>query len=74
MTIPNFPQEHINKILEHINVEAIRAKKFKVAVDMINASACVMYPYLFILLFYFLFFRNITYHCGKEVIMPFAFP
>ena len=28
-------------------MEAIRAKKFKIAVDMINASACVMDPYLF---------------------------
>ncbi|MCM2339058.1 MAG: hypothetical protein NDI62_01210 [Burkholderiales bacterium] len=47
MTIPNFPKEHIDKILEHINVTAINAKKFKIAVDMINASACVMYPYIF---------------------------
>lgn len=47
MTIPNFPKEHIDKILEHINVAAISAKKFKIAVDMINASACVMYPYIF---------------------------
>ena len=44
---PNFLKEHADKILENINVEAIRAKKFKVAVDMINASACVMDPYLF---------------------------
>ncbi len=43
----SFTKEHANKILENINVEAIRAKKFKVAVDMINASACVMDPYLF---------------------------
>lgn len=47
MIIPNFPKEHTDKICEHINVKAIRAKKFKVVVDMINASACVMYPYLF---------------------------
>ncbi|MFA7000177.1 MAG: phosphoglucosamine mutase [Candidatus Paceibacterota bacterium] len=46
-TISNFLKEHADKILENINVEAIRAKKFKVAVDMINASACVMDPYLF---------------------------
>lgn len=45
--IPNFPKEHVDKILDNINVSAIRAKKYKVAVDMINASACVMYPYLF---------------------------
>lgn len=44
---PNFPKEHADQILKHINVEAIRARKFKVAVDMINASACVLDPYLF---------------------------
>ena len=43
----NFTQEHTDQILAHVNVEAIRARKFKVAVDMINASACVMDPYLF---------------------------
>jgi phosphomannomutase len=42
-----FAQEHADKILENINVEKIRARKFKVAVDMINASACVLDPYLF---------------------------
>lgn len=47
MTIPNFTKEHADKILEHINVKAIRARKFKVVVDMINASACVLDPYLF---------------------------
>ncbi len=47
MPIPNFIKEHADQILAHINVEAIRARKFKVAVDMINASACVMDPYLF---------------------------
>ena len=47
MTIPNFTKEHADQILTHINVEAIRARKFKIAVDMINASACVMDPYLF---------------------------
>jgi len=47
MTIPNFPKEHADFIIENINVEAIRAKKFKVVVDMINASACVLDPYLF---------------------------
>lgn len=45
--IPNFIKEHVDYIIENINVEAIRAKKFKVAADMINASACVMDPYLF---------------------------
>ena len=43
----NFPKEHADQILEHINVENIRSRKFKVAVDMINASACVLDPYLF---------------------------
>lgn len=47
MNIPNFPKEHADHILEYVNVEAIRARKFKVAVDMINASACVVDPYLF---------------------------
>ncbi|MFA6273840.1 MAG: phosphoglucosamine mutase [Candidatus Paceibacterota bacterium] len=47
MNIPNFTKEHTDKILANINVEAIRAKKFKIAVDMINASACVIDPYLF---------------------------
>src|SRR3990167_2353500 len=47
MNIPNFTKEHADKILAHINVEAIRARKFRVAVDMINASACMMDPYLF---------------------------
>src|SRR3989344_269418 len=47
MTIPNFTKEHADQILAHVNVEVIRARKFKVAVDMINASASVMDPYLF---------------------------
>lgn len=47
MNIPNFPKEHADHILAYINVEAIRARKFKVVVDMINASACVVDPYLF---------------------------
>ncbi|MFA6185571.1 MAG: hypothetical protein WC720_05530 [Candidatus Shapirobacteria bacterium] len=47
MNIPNFTKEHADKILANVNVTAIRARKFKVAVDMINASACVMDPYLF---------------------------
>lgn len=46
-----FTQEHADKILENINVEKIRSRKFKVAVDMINASACVLDPYLFEQLF-----------------------
>ncbi|MEK7572784.1 MAG: hypothetical protein AAB493_02940 [Patescibacteria group bacterium] len=46
-TMPNFTKEHADQILAHVNVEAIRARKFKIAVDMINASACVMDPYLF---------------------------
>lgn len=44
---PNFIKEHADKILEKINVNIIKKKKFKVAVDMINASAGVMDPYLF---------------------------
>lgn len=47
MTIPNFTKEHADQILAHVNVKAIRERKFKVVVDMINASACVMDPYLF---------------------------
>jgi len=47
MTIPNFTKEHADQIIKHINIEAIKARKFKVAVDMINASACVLDPYLF---------------------------
>lgn len=43
----NYIKNHIDKILAHIDVEAIRNRKFKVAVDMINASACVVDPYLF---------------------------
>ena len=38
---------HINQILENIDVELIKSKKWKVAVDMINASACVVDPALF---------------------------
>ena len=45
--LTSFPQEHADKILKNINVEKIRSRKFKVAVDMINASACVLDPYLF---------------------------
>ena len=45
--IPDFPKEHADFILEHIDVAAIRARKFKATVDMINASACVMDQYLF---------------------------
>ena len=47
MNIPNFTKEHADQILAHVNVKAIRERKFKVVVDMINASACVMDPYLF---------------------------
>ncbi|NVO04277.1 MAG: hypothetical protein HXX09_16410 [Bacteroidetes bacterium] len=43
----NFPKEHADLIIKNIDVEAIRAKKWSVAVDMINASACVLDPYLF---------------------------
>ncbi len=46
-SIPNFPKEHVDHIISNVNVDLIRSKKFKVASDMINASACVMDPYLF---------------------------
>jgi phosphomannomutase len=45
--VPNFTKEHADKILANINVKAIQKRKFKVVADMINASACVMDPYLF---------------------------
>jgi phosphomannomutase len=47
MNIPNFTKNHADIILTNVDVERIRARKFKVAVDMINASASVMDPYLF---------------------------
>ncbi|MFA6515282.1 MAG: phosphoglucosamine mutase [Candidatus Paceibacterota bacterium] len=43
----NLPKEHADQIIQNINIEKIRSQKFKVAVDMINASACVLDPYLF---------------------------
>jgi phosphomannomutase len=43
----NFLQEHAHQILSHVNLEKIKSHKFKVAVDMINASSCVLDPYLF---------------------------
>ncbi len=42
-----FPKEHVDEILKHINIDLIKSKKFKVVADMINASASVMDPYLF---------------------------
>lgn len=45
--VPNFPKEHADHILKNIDVASIQSQKFKVAVDMINASACVVDPYLF---------------------------
>ena len=45
--IPNLPKEHADQIIKNINVSTIREKKWRVAVDMINASACVLDPYLF---------------------------
>lgn len=44
---PNYVKNHSNKILSHINVELIKSKKFRVAVDMTNGAASVMDPYLF---------------------------
>ena len=46
-SVPDFLKEHADQIVANVDVESIRAKKFKVAVDMINASACVLDPYLF---------------------------
>lgn len=43
----NFIQNHIQQILKHIDAESIRARKFKVAVDMTNGAGCVMTPELF---------------------------
>lgn len=43
----NFPKKHANQILKNIDVELIKSKKWRVGVDMINASACVLDPYLF---------------------------
>ena len=45
--IPDLPKEHADLIIQNINTKTIRDRKFKVAVDMINASACVLDPYLF---------------------------
>ena len=47
MNTYNFTKEHADEILKYIDIDLIRSKKFKVAVDMINASACVMDPYFF---------------------------
>ncbi len=46
-TKPNFIKNHSDKILSHIDVELIKSKNFKVAVDMTNGAASVMDPYLF---------------------------
>lgn len=43
----NFIQNHIRKILDNINVKAIRERKFKIAVDMTNGAGAVMTPELF---------------------------
>ena len=44
---PNFLEEHAERIASNVNIGLIKSKKFKVAVDMINASACVLDPYVF---------------------------
>jgi phosphomannomutase len=44
---PDFPKEHIDQILANVDVKIIREQKFKIAVDMINASACALDPYFF---------------------------
>lgn len=44
---PNFTKEHADHICANVNIKLIRAKKFKIVVDMINASACAIDPYLF---------------------------
>jgi phosphomannomutase len=43
---PDFIKEHIDHIVSNVNVNAIKSKGYKIVVDMINASACAMYPYL----------------------------
>jgi phosphomannomutase len=45
--VPNFLKEHADQIVANVDVELIKSKKFKIAVDMINASACVMDSYFF---------------------------
>ncbi len=47
VSVPNFIKEHVDEIIKSVDVAAIKAKKFKVAADMINASACAIDPYLF---------------------------
>ena len=47
MQNPDFIKEHISEVLKHIDVESIRARKFRVGVDTINASASVADPFLF---------------------------
>lgn len=47
LSLSPFLKEHADIILKNIDVESIKNKKWKIAVDMINASACVMDPYLF---------------------------
>lgn len=44
---PDFIKEHVDQIIKNINSEKIKSRKFKIAVDMINASACVEDEYLF---------------------------
>lgn len=47
MEIPNFTKEHGDAIVSSVDKELIRDKGYRVAVDMINASACEVDPYLF---------------------------
>ncbi len=37
-----FRRIHINEILKNIDTDAIKAKKFKVAIDPVNSSACII--------------------------------
>ena len=37
-----FRRIHINEVLKNIDVEKIKAKKFKVAIDPVNSSACLI--------------------------------
>lgn len=39
-------QDHINKILPHVEVEKIKARKYKVVLDSINASGSIIGPML----------------------------
>jgi phosphomannomutase len=39
------PRLHINRVLRHVDVERIRARRFRVALDGVNGAGSVMTPY-----------------------------